>query len=108
MSRDVHNCNHWLRPRNPPPPIPPHCELGLVYEGARLVSKYRRHLFVTPCCNLLNAKTVSRETVCLKQMPYLGLEPLVQNIEHLTAQVEEKEGQGPLTHPYAPPLCNSS
>jgi hypothetical protein len=22
MSRDVHSCSHWLRPRNPPPPFP--------------------------------------------------------------------------------------
>jgi hypothetical protein len=29
MSRDVHSCTHWLRPRNPPPPA-----FGLVYEGA--------------------------------------------------------------------------
>jgi hypothetical protein len=32
MSRDVHSCSHWLKPRNPPPPHPP--ALGLVYEGA--------------------------------------------------------------------------
>jgi hypothetical protein len=32
MSRDVHSCTHWLRPRNPPSPIP--TQLGLVYEGA--------------------------------------------------------------------------
>jgi hypothetical protein len=30
MSRDVHSCTHWLRPRNPPIPA----ALGLVYEGA--------------------------------------------------------------------------
>ncbi len=23
MSRDVHSCTHWLRPRNPPPPPSP-------------------------------------------------------------------------------------
>ncbi len=42
MSRDVHSCTHWLRPRNAP--YPP--ALGLVYEG-ELVSQDRRHLFVT-------------------------------------------------------------
>jgi hypothetical protein len=46
MSRDVHSCTHWLRPRNPPNPLPP--AWRLVYEGAILVSKDRRHLFVTP------------------------------------------------------------
>ncbi len=30
MSRDLHSCTHWLRPRNPPPPPP----FGLIYEGA--------------------------------------------------------------------------
>jgi hypothetical protein len=30
MSRDVHNCSHWLRPRNPHPPPP---AFGLIYEG---------------------------------------------------------------------------
>ncbi len=29
MSRDVHSCTHWLRPRNPPHPL----AFGLVYEG---------------------------------------------------------------------------
>jgi hypothetical protein len=47
MSRDVHSCTHWLRPRNPPPPspIPPVYD---AYTRALLVSKDRRHLFVTP------------------------------------------------------------
>jgi hypothetical protein len=31
MSRDVHSCTHWLRPRTPPPHPP---AFGLVYEGA--------------------------------------------------------------------------
>ncbi len=44
MSRDVHSCTHWLRPRNPP--NPPHLDL---YTRALLVSKERWHLFVTPC-----------------------------------------------------------
>jgi hypothetical protein len=44
MSRDVHSCTHWLRPRNSPPSR----AFGLVYGGALLVSKDRRHLFVTP------------------------------------------------------------
>ncbi len=35
----------WLRPRKPPPPIPPHWDS---YTRALLVSKDRRHLFVTP------------------------------------------------------------
>jgi hypothetical protein len=30
MSRDVHSCIHWLRPRNPSNPP----AFGLVYEGA--------------------------------------------------------------------------
>jgi hypothetical protein len=42
----VYNCTHWLRPRNPPPPL-------WAYIRARtnvlLVSQDRRHLFVTPC-----------------------------------------------------------
>ncbi len=88
MSRDGHSCTHWLRHRNPPPPLSP--ALGLIYEGrspkfiwapchvmgtavliwlkplatptlspsnwdsqtrALLVSKDRRHLFVS--CNPL-------------------------------------------------------
>ncbi len=28
MSRDVHSCSHWLRPRNPPLPA-----FGFIYEG---------------------------------------------------------------------------
>jgi hypothetical protein len=40
MSRDVHSCTHWLRPRNPP--------LCPRNTRALLVSKDRRHLFVTP------------------------------------------------------------
>ncbi len=31
MSRDVHSCTHWLRPRNPPPHPP---AFGLVHEDA--------------------------------------------------------------------------
>ncbi len=45
MSRDVHSCTHWLRPRNSlPPPLP----LLASYTRALLVSQDRRHLFVTP------------------------------------------------------------
>ncbi len=33
MSRDVHSCTHWLRPRDPPPPPNPPA-FGLIYEGA--------------------------------------------------------------------------
>ncbi len=44
MSRDVHSCTHWLRPRNSPPP--PH--LDSYYEGA-IGQQDRRHLFVTTC-----------------------------------------------------------
>jgi hypothetical protein len=41
MSRDVHSCTHCLRPRYSP--LPP------AFGGrALLVSKDRRHLFVTP------------------------------------------------------------
>jgi hypothetical protein len=47
MSRDVHSCTHWLRPRNSlPPPA-----FGLVLSRALLVSKTRRHIFVS--CNPL-------------------------------------------------------
>ncbi len=31
MSRDVHSCPHWLRPRELPPPLSP--AFGLIYEG---------------------------------------------------------------------------
>jgi hypothetical protein len=48
MSCDVHSCTHWLRPCNPPYPSSstPHWDS---YKRALLVSKDRRHLFVTPC-----------------------------------------------------------
>ncbi len=45
MSRDVHSCTHWLRPRNSP--LPPH--LDSYYEGA---IGQQRYLFVTPCLYL--------------------------------------------------------
>ncbi len=46
MSRDVHSCTHWLRPRTPH--LPPHWDwLGLVYVGA---IGHIRHLYVTPWC----------------------------------------------------------
>jgi hypothetical protein len=46
MSSDVHSRTHWMRPRNPPSPYPlPHWDS---YTRAQLVSKNRRHLFVTP------------------------------------------------------------
>jgi hypothetical protein len=45
MSRDVHRCTHWLRPRNSPPPSP---RIWTRITKALLVSKDRRHLFVTP------------------------------------------------------------
>ncbi len=41
----MHNCTHWLRPRNSPASPPP---LGS-YTSALLVSQDRRHLFVSPC-----------------------------------------------------------
>ncbi len=44
MSRDVHSCTHWLRPRNSPPP-----RIWTRIARALLVSKDRRHFFVTPC-----------------------------------------------------------
>jgi hypothetical protein len=44
ISRDVHSCTHLLRPCNPPPPPDPPDS----YTRALLVSKDRRHLFVTP------------------------------------------------------------
>ncbi len=45
----LYSCTHWLRPRNSPPPFPPH--LGS-YTRAILVSKDRRDLFVTPWLGL--------------------------------------------------------
>ncbi len=41
----MHNCTHWLRPRNPPP-LPPHLDSS---SRALLVNQDRRHLFATPC-----------------------------------------------------------
>jgi hypothetical protein len=43
MSRDVYSCTHWLRSRNPL--YPP--RFG-TRKRALLVSKDRRHLFVSP------------------------------------------------------------
>jgi hypothetical protein len=43
MSRDVHSCTNWLRPRNPTHPL----AFGLVYEGIT-GQPNRRHLLVTP------------------------------------------------------------
>jgi hypothetical protein len=34
MSRDVHSCSHWLRPRNPPPPLPLSPHLRSYTRGA--------------------------------------------------------------------------
>ncbi len=47
MLRDVHSCANLLRPRigPQPPPSPPHWDS---YTRALLVSKDRRHLYVTP------------------------------------------------------------
>ncbi len=44
MSRDVHSCTQWLRPRNSP--LPRRLDS---YSRALLVSQDGRHLFVTPC-----------------------------------------------------------
>ncbi len=41
----VYSCAHGLRPRNTPPPLPPHWGSN---TRALLVSQDRRHLFVTP------------------------------------------------------------
>ncbi len=43
----LHSCTHWLRPRNSP--LSP--RIGTRITRALLVSKDRRHLFVTPCHN---------------------------------------------------------
>jgi hypothetical protein len=45
MSRDVHSCRYSLAATLQPPPILPHWDS---YTRALLVSKDRRHLFVTP------------------------------------------------------------
>ncbi len=45
LSRDVNSCTHWLRPRNSLPPPRNWTRI----TRALLVSKDRRHLFVTPC-----------------------------------------------------------
>jgi hypothetical protein len=44
----LHSCTHWLRHRNPPPPL-----FGLIYEGA--IGQPRQttsHLFLAPCFQL--------------------------------------------------------
>ncbi len=48
MPHDVHSCTHWLRPRDPHIPPQSHWDL---YTRALLVSKDRRHLFLTPDIN---------------------------------------------------------
>ncbi len=47
-----HSCTHWLRSRTPPLPFPSH--LGS-YTRALLVSQDRRHVFVTPCYQVLHS-----------------------------------------------------
>jgi hypothetical protein len=43
----VYSCTHWLRPRDTPQ-LPPSPHLGSCTR-ALLISRDRRHLFVTPC-----------------------------------------------------------
>ncbi len=46
MSRDVHSCTHWLGAETPQ--LPPSPRVWTRITRALLVSKDRRHLFVTP------------------------------------------------------------
>jgi hypothetical protein len=58
----VYSCTHWLRPRNPPPPLPPH--LGS-YARALLVSQDRRHLFLNPWMKWFTCRRVMRRAAIL-------------------------------------------
>ncbi len=58
MSRDVHSCTHWLRPRNPPPP---HWDSQ---TWALLVTKDRRNLFVTHCISRQQNLSLSQSSMC--------------------------------------------
>ncbi len=70
MSRDVHSCTHWRRPRNPPPPIPSHWDSN---TRALLVSKDRRHLFVS-CNPLLHTfNDVGKIFFFVKTRPFYNL-----------------------------------
>ncbi len=65
MSRDVHSCTHWLRPRNPPPP-PQSPAFRLEHEGA--IGQQRQ---TTSLCNPLDLTSWSVFfTVTCKQMFY--------------------------------------
>ncbi len=62
MSRDVPSCTHWMRPR----PHPSHWDS---YTRALLVSKDRRHLFVTRC---LQYTCKNSSLVFLKELDFIG------------------------------------
>ncbi len=55
MSRDVHICSHWLRPRNPPPPA-----FGLLYSRGA-IGLLRQ---TTSPCNTLVDLHVTRRLQC--------------------------------------------
>jgi hypothetical protein len=82
MSRDVHCCTHWLRPRTPPPPI--HPSFGLVYEGA-MVSLDRWHLFVTPrlkrYCGPAPVYPPCRLCICADRGHCSDTPPIVTDVE---------------------------
>jgi hypothetical protein len=69
MSRDVHSCTHWLRPRNSPPPS----HLDSYYEGA-IGQQDRRHLLVTPCVNQLASLQI--DLAAISQI-LVGLSPSI-------------------------------
>jgi hypothetical protein len=54
-------CTHWLSPRTPPPHISPHWDS---YTRVLLVSKDRRHLFVTPCFSQIQSTSYGYFTCC--------------------------------------------
>ncbi len=62
MSRDVHSCTHWLRPRNS-------LRIWTRITRALLVSKDRRHLFVTPCSQPINTFVYAPHVLHLQQHP---------------------------------------
>ncbi len=68
MSRDVHSCIHWLRTRNPLNPS----HFGLIRGCYCMVSKDRRHSFVTPCCCTPNSKCTGCKTFVISGLIAFG------------------------------------